>query len=59
MNNSRKALMFLSWLKVSYNSVLIKPKEKMQAVGIAMPTNKATLIVARIVQFHIHYPCKC
>jgi hypothetical protein len=48
-------LMFFSRLKVSYDSVLIKLEEKMQAVGISMSTNKATLIAACIVQFHIHY----
>jgi hypothetical protein len=53
MNNTWETLVFLTWLKVSHNSVLIKLKDKVQAIGIALPANKATLIVGCVVQFHI------
>src|SRR5216684_1378258 len=56
MNNSREALMFFTWLKVGDDGILIELKDKVQAIGIALATDKATLIVSCVVQFHIQYP---
>src|SRR5215471_8621932 len=58
MNNTREPLVFLTWLKVSYNCVLIKLKDKVQTIRIALAANKALLIVRCVIQFHFQYS-KC
>jgi hypothetical protein len=45
--------MFLTRLEISYDSILIQAKDQVQSKGIALSANKATLIIRRVVQFHM------
>ena len=56
MNYSWETLMFLSRLKVRYDGIVLKPKDKLQAIGVTLATYKAALIVSCIVQIHIQTP---
>ncbi len=57
MNNAWEALMLLTRLKVSYDSILIQAKDQVQAIRIALTANKASLIIRCVVQFHLfQYP---
>jgi hypothetical protein len=53
VNNSRESLVFFSRLKVGYNRSIFETKDQVQAVGVALPTDKTALIIGCIVEFHI------
>src|SRR5579885_767416 len=53
MNDAGEALMFFSRLKIGHNRLAFLPENEVQPIGVALPAHKTTLIIARIIQFHL------
>jgi hypothetical protein len=49
VNHAGKTLVFFTRLKVRDDALIFLTKDQVQAKGIALPTNKTTLIIGRIV----------
>jgi hypothetical protein len=45
--------MFFSRLKIGHNRLAFLPENEVQPIGVALPAHKTTLIIARIIQFHL------
>src|SRR5579885_1187437 len=53
MNDAGEALVFFSRLKIGHNRLAFLPEDEMQPIRVALPAHKTTLIIARIIQFHL------
>jgi hypothetical protein len=53
MKNAWKPLVLLARLEVGYDGIIIYVENQVQAKGVTLPTDEATLIAGCVVEFHI------